>query len=237
MDTRLTSNEVSYSVPDSQAPSINSQNYAIPFTEDICSQISTSSSSTSSEYLSSDVDVDDIINSNPNKSNLLNEEENLVSHILDKTHEPLQNHINNENSLLGQSANNKPTNNIMTLSDQSPNQMIDVSKYIFESLKQAIESADFSESLAYQTKTSAQINAKSLELKQLIDETQIKISSLQERFERGVEVSRNIRKNLDHTKKSIEKISDILRTEYPIEYNQARENIMERNFNTDDNES
>ncbi|KAK5780715.1 hypothetical protein RI543_001837 [Arxiozyma heterogenica] len=239
MNTESTSNELWSNVEDSQVPSISSQNYAIPFTEDIYYQISTSSSSNSNDYLSSEVDVtdNDITNSNLIENNLLNEEENLVNHILDRTNEPLQNHINNENILLRHSSNIKPTSNTFTLiNEQGPNQMIDVSKYIFDSLKQAIESADFSESLAYQTKTSAQINAKSLELKQLIGETQSKILSLQERFERGVEVSRNIRKNLDYAKKSIEKINGILRTEYPIEYNKTRENIMERNFNTEDNE-
>ena len=220
---------------DSQAPSINSQNYAIPVTEDISSQVSTSSSSTSSEYLSSDAGLqdDDITNSYPNDTSILNEERNLVSDILNITDETLQNHMNNENSLLRQTSDIKHATNIVTSNDQSPNQMIDVSKYIFESLMQAIESADFSESLAYQTKTSAQINAKSLELKRLINETQSKISSLQERFEKGVQVSRNIRKNLEYAKKSVEKIKGILETDYPIEYNQARENIMERNFDGD----
>lgn len=217
---------------DSQAPSINSQNYAIPVTEDISSQISTSSSSTSSEYLSSDAGLqdDDITNSYPIDTSILNEERNLVSDILNITDETLQHHMNNENSLLRQTSDIKHATNIVTSNDQSPNQMIDVSKYIFESLMQAIDSADFSESLAYQTKTSAQINAKSLELKRLINETQSKISSLQERFEKGVQVSRNIRKNLEYAKKSVEKIKGILETDYPIEYNQARENIMERNF-------
>ena len=42
-----------------------------------------------------------------------------------------------------------------------------------------------------------------------------------------------MRKNLESAKKSVEKIKGILETDYPIEYNQARENIMERNFDGD----
>ena len=42
-----------------------------------------------------------------------------------------------------------------------------------------------------------------------------------------------MRKNLEYAKKSVEKIKGILETNYPIKYNQSREDIMERNFDGD----
>ncbi|CAR29434.1 hypothetical protein ZYGR_0AD01160 [Zygosaccharomyces rouxii] len=106
--------------------------------------------------------------------------------------------------------------------------MLDVSKHIFDSLMQAIDSADFSEAISLQTKTSAVINSKSTELKQLIDETKVRFSQFKERFEKGSLTAKNIRGNLRYSKDKIEKINALVRTSYPIEFNEAREKILER---------
>lgn len=233
----------------SQTPSINSQSYAIPVTEDMITQLSISPSSNSS---SDDSDTSgDISNTSVGNSSMIGghipvtngdnsrddtESASFTSEMLQSANDLLQNNMNNENDILRQTTT-RNTSNYLDPQDQSPNNMIDVSKYIFDSLKQAIESADFSESLSCQTKTSARINTKSLELKQLIDQTQSKMLYLQERFERGVLVSKNIRHNLNHTKKSIDRINNVLRTDYPIEFNQARDKIMERSLSDEeDNE-
>lgn len=228
----------SNNVRHSQASSISSQNYAIPITEGIISQLSLSPSSTSTEdnttsedEMSSIEDPDDNSGSHIPENDA--ENETLTNEMLESADAILQNNIDNNNDLLRQTTTMNTTN-FVDSHEQSPDNMIDVSKYIFDSLKQAIESADFSESLSYQAKTSAQINAKSLELKQLIDQTQSRLLYLQTRFERGEQVSKNIRTNLSHTKKSTERINNILRTDYPIEFNHARDKILERTLDNED---
>lgn len=115
-----------------------------------------------------------------------------------------------------------------------PGTIFDISKYVFESIKQAIEESDFSEALALQTKTSAVINAKSLELKQLIDETKTRLPSLQEKFKRGQQTSKRIKRNLELSRSRIETINALLQTDYPIEFNQARDKILERTLDEDE---
>lgn len=128
------------------------------------------------------------------------------------------------------------TNNMILQEIQDPSSLIDVSKYVFDSLVQSIDCADFSESFALQTKMSANINAKSLELKQLISQTQERIQYLTKRFEKGMMASNNIKSNLKYTRQRIEKINGILRTDYPIEFNLARDKILERHINSDHEE-
>lgn len=111
--------------------------------------------------------------------------------------------------------------------------MLDVSKYIFDSLMQAIDSADFSEAISLQTKTSAVINSKSMELKQLVDETKVRFTQFKERFERGAMTSRNVRHNLQYSKNKIDKLNALLRTNHPIEFSQAREKVLERQLDDD----
>ncbi|EDO19408.1 hypothetical protein Kpol_1002p55 [Vanderwaltozyma polyspora DSM 70294] len=110
--------------------------------------------------------------------------------------------------------------------------MFDVSKYVFETLIQAINSADFSESLAFQTKTSAVINAKSLELKQLINMSKDRLVDLQDKFEKGVQTSNRIKRNLKMSREKIQFLNDEFRTNYPIEFNQARDKIIERTIDS-----
>lgn len=106
--------------------------------------------------------------------------------------------------------------------------MLDVSKYIFESLMQAIDSADFSESISLQTKTSAVINSKSTELRQLVEEARARFGHFKERFEKGSLVAKNIRNNLNYSRDKTERINALVRTNYPIEFNEAREKVLER---------
>lgn len=122
------------------------------------------------------------------------------------------------------------TSNGFLMDSQDPGPMLDVSKYIFDSLVQAIDSADFAEAISLQTKTSAVINSKSMRLKQLMDTTREQLARFRTRFEQGAETSKTIRHNLQQTKDAIAKITAELGTEYPIELNQAREKVLERQF-------
>lgn len=122
------------------------------------------------------------------------------------------------------------TSNGLFTDSQDPGPMLDVSKYIFESLVQAIETADFAEAISLQTKTSAVINSKSMKLKQLIEATKDQLASFRERFERGAETSRTIRRNLQYSKDKIDRMSAELEIAHPIELNQAKEKVLERQF-------
>lgn len=128
------------------------------------------------------------------------------------------------------------TSNAFFMDSQDPGPMLDVSKYIFESLVQAIDAADFAEAISLQTKTSAVINSKSMELKQLIEATKIRLSQFKERFERGAQTSRIIRHNLQYSKERIDRINAAMGTEFPIEFNQAREKVLERQYQDNSDE-
>ncbi|EHN02441.1 YGL079W-like protein [Saccharomyces cerevisiae x Saccharomyces kudriavzevii VIN7] len=123
--------------------------------------------------------------------------------------------------------------NLLLTDAQDPGPIFDVSRYIFDSLKQSIDSTDFSEALSLQTKTSAIINSKSLELKQHIDEMKTRLVQLQGKFENGVATSRRIKHDLETSRKNINYLDSALRVDFPIEFNQAREKILERKLNED----
>ena len=106
--------------------------------------------------------------------------------------------------------------------------MFDASNFLFESLNGTINNVDFSEALALQTKTSALINSKSRELKSLIQELQGRIAHYQGRFQRGVLVSNGLKENLRAISKRVELLDEAMAREHPIEYNQAKDKVMER---------
>lgn len=110
----------------------------------------------------------------------------------------------------------------------SQDPMFDVSKFLYDTFTEAIESVDMSEALASQAKSSAIINAKSLELNRLIHETKARLKSLRDRFEHGANTVRSTNKKLKSIEHHVEMINDKLRTNYPIEFSQARERIIER---------
>ncbi|CUS23200.1 LAQU0S08e04324g1_1 [Lachancea quebecensis] len=106
--------------------------------------------------------------------------------------------------------------------------MFDISKYLFQSLSQALNAADFSEAIALQTRTSGLINSKSRELENLSQEVQQKLRYFETRFSQGAQTSKRISRNLQHISKQVDKIGSAFETRYPIEFNQAREEIFER---------
>lgn len=204
--------EETFSAVHSSTPSINSQSYAIPITEEMSSSFHDSISTTSNSSGSFDSDgsnVSDVVEQNEmdNESNV---DEDLF--------------LDND---IPQSSNLLPTD------AQDPGPIFDVSRYIFDSLKQSIDSADFSEALSLQTKTSAVINSKSLELKQYIDEMKSRLTQLQEKFENGEATSKKIKRDLKTSRKNIDYLNAALRVDFPIEFNQAREKILERRLNED----
>lgn len=204
--------EETFSAVHSSTPSINSQSYAIPITEEMSSSFHDSISTTSNSSGSFDSDgsnVSDVVEQNEmdNESNV---DEDLF--------------LDND---IPQSSNLLPTD------AQDPGPIFDVSRYIFDSLKQSIDSADFSEALSLQTKTSAVINSKSPELKQYIDEMKSRLTQLQEKFENGEATSKKIKRDLETSRKNIDYLNAALRVDFPIEFNQAREKILERRLNED----
>ncbi|CCE93511.1 Kxd1p TDEL_0G01440 [Torulaspora delbrueckii] len=183
-------NSPDYAATRSQSPSVNSQAYAIPISEDIASQLTDESSLEGSDNSEAEESSGDLF--------------------LD--------------SMVQESSNGLFTDS------QDPGPMLDVSKYIFESLVQAIESANFAEAISLQTKTSAVINSESTRLKQLIETTKEQLASFKDRFERGAETSKLIRQNLQYSKDKIDRLNAELGIAHPIEFNQAKEKVLERQF-------
>ncbi|CAI4062983.1 hypothetical protein SUVZ_07G1680 [Saccharomyces uvarum] len=204
-----------FSAVHSLTPSINSQSYAIPITEEMSSSFH------------------DSISTSSNSSSSLDSDGSSISNVAE-AHE-MDNNSNIDEDLFLDNDIPQPSNLLLT-DAQDPGPIFDVSRYIFDSLKQSIDSTDFSESLSLQTKTSAIINSKSLELKQHIDEMKIRLVQLQRKFENGVATSRRIKHDLETSRKNIDYLNSALRIDFPIEFNQAREKILERKLNEDNDQ-
>ena len=58
--------------------------------------------------------------------------------------------------------------------------------------------------------------------------------SFQDRFDKGTLVSAQIKRNLNESRSKVKRINDMLGTDYPIEFNQARDKILERQLETSD---
>lgn len=132
-------------------------------------------------------------------------------------------HVDSEDSLL-------PTESSGTLwmNQIQETPMFDSSKFLFESLNNTINSIDFSESLATQAKTSALINLKSRELKSLMKQLQERLQYYTDRFKRGAAVSSELKVNLQMLSKRIATLDALISKQFPIEYNQSRDKIIER---------
>ncbi|CAI4062311.1 hypothetical protein N7582_002100 [Saccharomyces uvarum] len=202
-----------FSAVHSLTPSINSQSYAIPITEEMSSSFH------------------DSISTSSNSSSSLDSDGSSISNVVEA--QEMDNNSNIDEDLFLDNDIPQPSNLLLT-DAQDPGPIFDVSRYIFDSLKQSIDSTDFSESLSLQTKTSAIINSKSLELKQHIDEMKIRLAQLQGKFENGVATSRRIKHDLETSRKNIDYLNSALRIDFPIEFNQAREKILERKLNEGD---
>lgn len=212
----------------SHPSSVNSQNYSIPVPDNVLEQLRTSESSSGSETATDDEEDNQTAEVTDSDSvGMTHGNESEEQEIRDDDDEDV---INDE---LLDTVVDSSKNNFEKYEAQDTEHMFDASKYIFNSLVQAINSADFSESLSLQTKTSAVINSKSLELKQLIDSTKTRLTHMQGRFERGAQVSRKIKYNLKTSNNQIVQLNGRLRTEFPIEFNQARDKILERTKNPD----
>ncbi|AMD21352.1 HER073Wp [Eremothecium sinecaudum] len=138
--------------------------------------------------------------------------------------ESSQNNDNSQATLLSQLL---PQNNTFFTGNQvTP--MFDTSKYLFESLWQALNGVDFSEAISLQTKTSAIVNSKSRELIMLIEETEEKLRYFSEVFDVGEQTARRIKNNLEDITRKVDKIKPFLGRDFPIEYNQSMEKIFDR---------
>ena len=213
-----------------QTPSINSQSYAIPTTHNDNESIIGGSNSDDTTSSSSGDDDEDSNDTNSESITPMDSQsfDAVNSVITDEFNENSTDEFLHETLSL--------TKNITAIdngNDARP-AMVDISKQIFDSLCHAIEDVDFSETLALQTRISATINFKSLELKDLIDKTQERLQILKRRYETGVVVSNKLKDNLDYSRRKIDEIDSMLRTEYPIEFNEARDKILERNFEDND---
>lgn len=196
----------------SRTASINSQMYAIPVSEENEFQ--------SSEGSSEDEDDNDEYHDNNDRyTNVCNDvdeeedgdEESASDMLLD--------------SIVPETSSNLLMNQLNT-------PMFDCSKYLFQSLSQALNAADFSEAIALQTRTSGLINSKSRELEKLSQEIQQKLQYFEARFAKGAQTSKRITRSLQYASKQVERINGVFQTRYPIEFNQAKEEIVERRSST-----
>lgn len=60
-----------------------------------------------------------------------------------------------------------------------------------------------------------------------------RLTQLQEKFENGEATSKKIKRDLETSRKNIDYLNAALRVDFPIEFNQAREKILERRLNED----
>ena len=220
----------------SQTPSISSQTYAIPITDEIRSQLlnlSDSESSSDDESSSNDEgsDADRALSSSHNAG----DEHSNSSFDNDTSDTPISLNDQDTDIVLTDRFLDTPLDDmndsfIVERPLEPPGTVIDVSKYIFDSLVQALESTSFSETLARQTKISGIINFKSLELKELIEQTQVKLRDLRAKYESSLIISERIKQDLRYARRKVKFISGIMQTDFPIEFNQAREKVLERNY-------
>lgn len=183
----------------SKSPSISSRNFVIP--EDEFSTLDTENSSQDS------VDAEDIEGCDSDNNVRFSTNNHQEGHIQ---------HEINQDGLLPEVPHN---NSFFTDNHIAP--LFDTSKYLFESLSQALSSVDFSEAISLQTKTSAIVNSTSRKLNVLIVETQNKLKYFTEVFERGAATSQRIKTNLQAISKNLEKLKTVIAKDYPIEYNQS----------------
>ncbi|CCH59340.1 hypothetical protein TBLA_0B05060 [Henningerozyma blattae CBS 6284] len=121
--------------------------------------------------------------------------------------------------------------------DNSNLHTIDVAEYIKSTLLTSLDNPDtFATALSLQARTSAIINTKSLQLQQLINESTDILKRLKTRYANGIIISNRINKNLIYCRKKIDLLSNNLRLNYTIEFNNAREKILERKL-TGDNDT
>ncbi|SCW00473.1 LAFE_0C04962g1_1 [Lachancea fermentati] len=150
-----------------------------------------------------------------------------ASHLDDSSSEDPEDDGTSEDAFLDQLV---PETSNAFLIGQPDTPMFDSSKYIFQSLVQSLNSVDFSEAIALQTRTSGLINSKSREIKKLVTDVQERLKYLETRFERGAKTSSRIKHNLKQFTHQVEQINAAFETDYPIEFNQAKEKVYERNF-------
>lgn len=195
---------------DSQTPSVHS----------ITSQSEYSWVSNTNSISSDNDDISSSdISSNYDQHNLMNTDNNnpdTTGIILDT----------NENELFS-------NNSIDRSNNPAGDPMIDVSKFISQSLLQTIGSTDFSKALQLQAKTSAHLNSKTLELQHLINESQERLLTLQNKLKLSQNLSNNIRNNLSKSNKIIQNFNNSLMIDYPIEFNNAKDQILERQQDID----
>ncbi|CEP62438.1 Kxd1p LALA0_S05e05666g [Lachancea lanzarotensis] len=103
--------------------------------------------------------------------------------------------------------------------------VFDVSRYIFQSLAHALNSADFAQAIAIQTRTAGIINSRSRELAQLVDTLQQRLPHLEARFARGSQVARQIHRRLERCSGRVKQVEKVFEKGYPIEYQQAKEEV------------
>ncbi|SCU98804.1 LAFA_0G20252g1_1 [Lachancea sp. 'fantastica'] len=103
--------------------------------------------------------------------------------------------------------------------------VFDVSRYIFQSLAHALNSADFAQAIAIQTRTAGIINSRSRELEQLVDTLQQRLPHLETRFARGSQVARQIRRRLEFCSGRVKQVEKVFEKRYAIEYQQAKDEV------------
>ncbi|SCU80596.1 LAME_0B03884g1_1 [Lachancea meyersii CBS 8951] len=109
--------------------------------------------------------------------------------------------------------------------------VFDVARFVFQSLSHALDSTDFAQATAIQTRTAGLINARSRELEQLVEALQQRLPRLETRFAQGARVARQIKRRLERCNEVVELLGRAFQREHPIEFQQAREEVYEREEN------
>lgn len=99
-------------------------------------------------------------------------------------------------------------------------------KYLSDALNGALSGTEFHRSMALQAQTSGQLKSKEVELQQLQNEAEERLSEYKIRFKQGIKLLSQVSKDLKWARVKADSLEAHFRTKYPIEFAQAREKVI-----------
>lgn len=99
--------------------------------------------------------------------------------------------------------------------------------YFDEAFSSAFDPSKLDRAIAIQAQTSGLLNSKSKEIQQLQADVAERLGELKALFTEGMKNAKTVQKDLDWIHKRIQVVSREAKKKYPIEYTQAREELID----------